>query len=102
MAGLRWVFFAAGALTLTSAGCHSAATRPGESGAASAPSGYTVGWAQIRTGMTPDEVLTALDEPRDIKATRINTYWYYSERGTEGPYIVFGTRSNTVERWRAP
>jgi hypothetical protein len=102
MAGLRWVFSGVCVIALVSAGCHLPAARPSDGAGAAPASDYTVGWGQIRSGMTPDEVLAVLDEPRDIKVTRVNTYWYYSERGAEGPHIVFGTRTNTVERWRAP
>ena len=61
-----------------------------------------INWNQLKTGMDAVEVLTLLDQPVDIKVTKINTTWYYSTRGTEGPYVVFDTRSMRVDRWRAP
>ena len=63
---------------------------------------YTIGWQQIRNGMDPVEVLSVLDEPVNIKLTKISTYWYYSERGAEGPYVGFDTRTMKVDRWRPP
>lgn len=65
-----------------------------------APSGTTtIGWDQIRRGMTPDEVIKALDLPQDSRITMVNTYWYYSNKGAQGPYVKFGTRDMTVETW---
>jgi hypothetical protein len=66
------------------------------------PPVYTVGWNQMRVGLDPVEVLTLIDEPRQVKVTRINTIWYYSDRGNEDAHVVFGTRNMRVERWRAP
>ena len=63
---------------------------------------YTIGWQQIRNGMDAVEVLSVLDEPVDIKVTKISTYWYYSERGAEGPHVGFDTRTMKVDRWRPP
>ena len=63
---------------------------------------YTIGWQQIKNGMDPAEVLSVLDEPVDIKVTQVSTYWYYSERGSEGPYVGFDTRTMKVDRWRPP
>lgn len=42
---------------------------------------YTIGWQQVRNGMDPIEVLSVLDEPLDVKVSKVSTYWYYSERG---------------------
>lgn len=63
---------------------------------------YTIGWQQIRNGMDPVEVLSVLDEPINIKVTNVSTYWYYSERGSEGPHVAFDTRTMKVDRWRPP
>ena len=63
---------------------------------------YTIGWQQIRNGMDPVEVLSLLDEPVDIKVTKVSTLWYYSLRGDEGPHVNFDTRRMKVERWRPP
>ena len=63
---------------------------------------YTIGWQQIKNGMDPAEVLSVLDEPVDIKVSQVSTYWYYSERGSNGPYVGFDTRSMRVGRWRPP
>ena len=63
---------------------------------------YTIGWQQIKNGMDPVEVLSVLDEPVDIKVTKVSTYWYYSERGSNGPYVGFDTRSMKVDRWQPP
>ena len=63
---------------------------------------WTVAWSQLKLGMDPVQVLSLLDEPRDVKITSANTSWYYSDRQAEGPHVVFGTREMRVERWRAP
>jgi hypothetical protein len=64
--------------------------------------GWTVGWSQLRERMDAVEVLSLLDEPKHVKVNKVNTTWYYSDRGAEGPYVVFDTRRMRVERWRAP
>jgi outer membrane protein assembly factor BamE (lipoprotein component of BamABCDE complex) len=63
---------------------------------------YRVGWNQIRSGMKHTEVLSLLDEPMVVKVTRVNTYWYYSDRGAKGPYVVLDTSAMTVDRWQTP
>lgn len=63
---------------------------------------FSVGWNQLESGMNPVQVLSVLDEPTDVRITRVNTFWYYSDRGADGPHVVFGTRDMRVERWRAP
>ena len=63
---------------------------------------WTIGWSQLKTGMDAVEVLSLLDEPKHVKVTKINTAWYYSERRTDGPLVVFDTRKMRVERWKAP
>ena len=64
--------------------------------------GWTVGWSQLKAGIDAVEVLSLLDEPKDIKVTKVNTTWYYSDRRAEGPHVVFDTRQMRVDRWRAP
>lgn len=61
-----------------------------------------VAWGQLRPGMDPVEVLSMFGEPKHVKVSKINTTWYYSDRGAEGPFIVFDTRGMSVERWQAP
>ncbi|MCP4590204.1 MAG: outer membrane protein assembly factor BamE [bacterium] len=63
---------------------------------------FSPAWNQIRRGMTPDEVLMLLDEPAHMKVTRVNTYWYYSDRARKGPHVVFDTCRMVVERWKFP
>ena len=70
--------------------------------AGSSEPGFTVGWSRLQSGMKSDEVLRLLDEPKSIKATTVNTYWYYSDREADGPHVVFDSREMTVDRWRAP
>ena len=62
----------------------------------------SISWNQLKSGMDAVEVLSLLDQPVDIKATKINTTWYYSSRAPEGPCVIFDTRSMRVDRWRAP
>ncbi len=62
----------------------------------------TIGWDQLRTGIDPVEVISLVGEPMDVKVSTVNTRWYYSNRGNEGPHVVFDTRTMKVERWRAP
>lgn len=64
--------------------------------------GWSIGWSQLNEGMDAVEVLSLLDEPRQIKVTKVNTTWYYSDRRAAGPHVVFDTRQMRVERWRAP
>lgn len=63
---------------------------------------YEAAWNQLRQGMKHTEVLALLGEPPSVKVTKINTYWYYSERGAKGPHVVFDTRTMTVDGWRRP
>ena len=71
-------------------------------GAAKVQPKYSVGWQQIENGLKPQEVLSHLGEPVDVKVSNINTYWYYSDRGKDGPYVAFDTRSNVVDSYRTP
>jgi hypothetical protein len=63
---------------------------------------YDIGWSQIRSDMPAVDVLDYLGHPRDIRVDRISTYWFYSDRGTDGPYVSFSTRTNRVLTWRPP
>ena len=62
----------------------------------------TISWDQIKTGMGPNDVLSLLGEPVNAKVTRVRTTWYYSNRGAQGPHVVFDTRQNRVDSWRTP
>jgi hypothetical protein len=64
--------------------------------------GWSVGWSQLKAEVDAVEVLSLLGEPKHIKVNKVNTTWYYSDRGAEGPYVVFDTRRMRVDRWRAP
>ena len=63
---------------------------------------WTIVWSQITKGMNAVEVLTLLDEPVSVKVSKVNTTWYYSSGGADGPYVALSTRSATVEHWRPP
>jgi hypothetical protein len=76
--------------------------QPGAEKSTAGESAWSIGWSQLRSGMDPVEVLSLIDEPINIKVARVNTTWYYSQRGAEGPHVVFDTRQMRVERWRAP
>jgi hypothetical protein len=105
---LRFVAAICGLVLLMGACRHSectgdtVATERGTEPAARSGSGHTIAWQQIRGGMDPVEVLSLLDEPHRIKVTKVSTYWYYSDRGADGPVVVFDTRNMRVERWRSP
>ena len=62
----------------------------------------TIGWFQVKTGMDAVEILSLLDEPKQVKGSKTNTTWYYSDRRADGPHVVFDTRQMRVDRWRAP
>lgn len=83
------------------AGCATSDREAGSAGTESS-AGWTVGWGQLKTGMNAVEVLEVLDEPVDVRVSKVSTTWYYSGRGESGPYVVFDTRRSSVERWRAP
>ena len=61
-----------------------------------------INWNQLKSDMDAVEVLTLLGEPADVKVTKINTTWFYSNRGAKGPSVTFDTRSMRVDRWRVP
>ena len=63
---------------------------------------YTVAWSQIRRGMTADEVFLLLGHPKTIRVSQASTYWYYSDRGGDGPHVCFDTRPMQVSTWRPP
>ena len=69
---------------------------------AQAASARTIGWDRIARGQDPAEVFDLLGEPMQISVTKLNTFWYYSARGQQGPRVVFDTRTMHVERWQAP
>lgn len=94
------IALAAGALALAT-GCSDEKARSDEASVKSS-SGYHVGWRQIRRGMTPDEVYSALGEPERVKVAFVTTYWYYSDTGTDGPHVSFDTREMTVSTWQTP
>ncbi len=64
--------------------------------------GTTIGWNNMESGLNPRQVLSLLDEPADVRVTQVTTTWYYSDRGANGPYVVFDTGSMTVQRWQRP
>jgi hypothetical protein len=43
-----------------------------------------------------------LGHPKTIRVNQISTYWYYSDRGPDGPYVCFDTRPMKVSTWRPP
>ncbi len=63
---------------------------------------YTPAWNQIRHRMTADEVLRLLGHPKTIRVSQVSTYWYYSDRGGDGPHVCFDTRPMQVSTWRPP
>jgi len=48
--------------------------------------------------MDPVEVLSLLNEPREVSVTAVNTHWLFGDRA----HVVFDTRTMKVERWRPP
>ena len=96
-------------VALMATGCEQPQQRGEEVGMSAGPgegerpaSAYRVGWNQIRSGMKHSEVLSLLGEPVGVKVTRVNTYWYYSERGSKGPHVILDTSAMTVDRWTSP
>lgn len=59
-------------------------------------------WGRLKKDMTPDEVLSVLGQPTNIRVEMMFTYWMYSTRGLSGPYVQFDTKTMTVLRWRNP
>ncbi|UCF32974.1 MAG: hypothetical protein JSV78_11645 [Phycisphaerales bacterium] len=102
VAGICGLMLLMGACRQSERSGDTVATERGGEPAARSESGYTIGWQQIRGGMDPVEVLSLLNEPHRIKVTKVSTYWYYSNRGADGPVVVFDTRNMRVERWRSP
>lgn len=63
---------------------------------------WTVAWSQLKPNTDAVQVLSLLGEPQQVKITKASTFWYYSSRGAQGPYVAFSTREMHVERWRTP
>lgn len=59
----------------------------------------SVGWRNLRVGTPHTRVLTELGEPTASETRRLQTTWYYSERGEDGPWVRFDTNSMTLELW---
>ena len=59
-------------------------------------------WRRLRQGMSAEEVRQLLGEPKRVDSGPALTYWYYSESGGTGPYVLFSSDSLTVNGWTEP
>lgn len=110
IARLRWLMLPllGMCLGLPLAGCESGGRggddavqqREGDAGAKDPQ--FRAGWRQLRRGMTPDEVLTQLGSPDDIRVELTFTYWYYGSDRKSAAQVMFDTREMTVTTWREP
>lgn len=66
-----------------------------------APAGKAA-WRQMRRGMTTEHVRALLGEPQRVSAQLMITYWHYSASGVLGPYVMFDSKTMTVDGWTEP
>lgn len=62
----------------------------------------TPAWNQLQTGMAHTEVYNLLGPPIEVRVTAVQTTWFYSDRGSDGPRVIFDTPNMTVERSVSP
>ncbi len=91
-------------MSVCAAGCSQVNSDGGESAdSADRPrAAGSIAWDQLRSGVTPDEVLRLLGKPRDVEVEMVSTFWFYSDGGKDGAFVVFDTRPMTVRRWVRP
>lgn len=62
-------------------------------------------WDDLKQGVTQDAVERLLGKPHDVNAAGGEIYWYYSDRRTTGPYVMFYSpdeRPLKLLEWRTP